>query len=430
MPWEQEASSFRANMTETTLHPSPAVLERLSTLRESSPDVLKALSEKLYVHEARKGSELLSIGATDDRTLYLLEGSCRLVAEDGGVKITRHTDTSALAPLARLRPSHYQVVAETDVRYLRIDNSLFEQTLGRPEQGSSLTLETYKVEEEEDLGYMGAENRLTVQIYEDLNSSHLLLPSLPDVAVRIGEAVNEDDADARRIATMIETDPAIALKIVKAANSARYGGISRVATVTEAVARLGMQNTRTLVITFALRELFRTPSRQLSKRMLAMWEHSLRIAALAQVLGDKVGDFNLHEALLAGLVHDIGGLAVIGYARDFPEVAENPAALESSIQALRSQLGGMILSTWQLPPELVSAAKEAENWYRDHPGRTDYADLVIVAQLHEGIGGDIDPAKVPALTQLGLSTSEVDRGIELLHDAHEEVAAARELLAG
>jgi HD-like signal output (HDOD) protein len=191
-----------------------------------------------------------------------------------------------------------------------------------------------------------------------------------------------------------------------------------------------MQNTQILVVTFALRELFRTPSRQLEKRMLAMWEHSRRIAALAQVLGDKVGDFNSHEALLAGLVHDIGGLAVIGYAREFPEVAENTAALESSIQALRSQLSGMILSNWQLPAELVTAAKEAENWYRDHPGRADYADLVIVAQLHEGIAGDIDPAKVPALTRLGLTPSEIDRGLDLLHDAHEEVAAARELLAG
>ena len=417
-------------MTETKQHPSPAVLQRLSTLRELPADELQALSEKLYVHEAGKGGVLLSIGAKDDCTLYLLEGSCRLVADDGGVKIIRHTDPSALAPLARLRPSHYQVVAETDVRYLRIDNGLFEQTVGKLEQSSSQTLETYEVEEEEDLGHMAAENRLTLQIYEDLNSAHLLLPSLPDVAVRIGEAVNDDDSDARRIATLIETDPAIALKIVKAANSARYGGISQVATVTEAVARLGMQNTRILVVTFALRELFRTPSKQLAKRMLVMWEHSLRIAALAQVLGDKVGGFNSHEALLAGLVHDIGGLAVIGYARDFPEVAENPAALESSIQALRSQLGGMILSTWQLPAELVSSAKEAENWYRDHAGPPDYTDLVIVAQLHEGIGGDIDPAKVPALAHLGLSPGEIDRGIELLHDAHEEVAATRELLAG
>jgi len=417
-------------MTETSSHPTTAMLQHLSTLRELPADELDTLREQLYLHEARKGEVLLDIGATDEFTLYLIEGSCRLIADDGGIKVIRHTDTSALAPLARLRPSRYKVIAESKVRYLRMDNTLIAETARKTEKSSSLTLETYQVEEQEDLVDMDAENRLTLQIYEDLNSGRLLLPSLPDVALRIGQAVNKDDSDARSIANLIETDPAIALKIVKAANSARYGGISQIATVTEAVARLGLHNTRFLVVTFALRELFRTESKQLEKRMLSLWEHCRRVAALSQVLGDRVGKFNSHEALLAGLVHDIGCLAVIAYARDFPEVTENPAALESSIQTLRGQLSGMILSTWQMPEALVTAAKEAENWYRDHTGPADYADLVIVAQLHEGVGGDIDPEKVPALARLGLSPAEIDRGLELLHDAHEEVAAAKRLLAG
>jgi HD-like signal output (HDOD) protein len=417
-------------MTETDTHPTPAMLQRLSTLRELPAVELKAIAGKLLLHERRKGEVLLEIGATDNSTLYLIEGSVRQIAEDGAVKTVRHTDTSAQAPLARLRPSHYKVIAESHVRYLLIDNDLYEQAVGKLEQSSSLTLESYQVEEEDDLGPMDAENRLTLQIYEDLNSGHLLLPSLPEVAVRIGEAVNDEDTDARKIAGLIETDPVIALKIVKAANSARYGGVSQVATVTEAVARLGMQNTRILVVTFALRELFRTPSRQLEARMLALWEHSRHVGALAQVLADRVGTFNSHEALLAGLVHDIGCVAVVGYARDFPDVAQNSVALESSVRTLRSQLSGMILSTWQMPVELVTAAKEAENWYRDHSGPADYADLIVVAQLHEGIGGDIDPAKVPAFSRLGLSPSEIDRGLEVLNEAHEEVAAARQLLTG
>ena len=128
-------------------------------------------------------------------------------------------------------------------------------------------------------------------------------------------------------------------------------------------------------------------------------------------------------------VHDLGSVAVLGYARDLPDVADNSPALESSIKSLRSQLSGMILSQWRLPTALVSAAKEAEDWYRDKDGPADYADLVIVAQLHEGIGGDVDPTRVPALRRLGLSPTEIDGGLELLHDAHEEVAAARRLLA-
>lgn len=415
-------------MTETAEHPTPAVLRHLSTLREVPAENLQALSEQLLIHEARKGTVLLDIGGSDETTLYLLDGACRLIAEDAAEKRIRHTDPSAQAPLARLRPSRYKVIADTQVRYLRIDNAVLDASTSALDSSSSLG--SYEVEEEEDYGHLDASNQLTLHIYEDLNADRLLLPSLPHVALRIGEAVNDEAADAKRIAALIETDPAIAVKILKAANSARYGGVAHLGTVTEAVARLGLQNTQLLVITFALRELFRTNSRRLEERMVDLWEHSRRIAALTQVLADKVGGFNSHEALLAGLVHDIGALAVIGYARDFPDVVADPAALEASIQALRSQLGGMILAKWQLPGELATAAKEAEDWYRDHAGKVDYADLVIVAQIHEGIAGDLDPSQVPALAHLGLSPEEIDRGIELLHGAADEVAEARALLAG
>ena len=417
-------------MTETTEHPSPAILRRLSTMRDMDQEDLLALSHQLYVHEDTLGKVLLQLGSADQSKLFLLSGSCRLVAADGRVKIIKDTDPSALSPLARLRPSQYQVIAETNVRYLRIADTVFEQTVGKLERNSSMMLENYQVEEEEDLGHMTAQNQLTLQIYEDLNADRLLLPSLPHVALQIGEAVNAENSDANRVATLIETDPAIALKIVKAANSARYGGVSQVATVTEAVTRLGMQNTRILVVAFALRELFRTRSRKLQKHMLALWEHSRRIATLARVLADKVGGFNPHEAMLAGLVHDIGGLAVIGYARDFPEVVEDPMALKSSMHELRGQLSPLILSKWQLPDELVTAAKEAENWQRDHQGKPDYADLVIVAQLHEGLAGDIDLAGVPALARLGLSADQFGVGVGLLNTAHDEVAAVKMLLTG
>ncbi|MCB1774638.1 MAG: HDOD domain-containing protein [Gammaproteobacteria bacterium] len=416
-------------MTQTSTHPEPAVLRRLTTLRELDHEAIEDLSQQIYTHQAKRGDTLLQLGADDDCTLYLLEGSCKLIAEDGKTKVISHEDPSANAPIARLRPSHYRVVAESPVSFLRIDNQLLDQESSF-DASSTLSLESYQVDERDDLGHMDAENRLTLQIYEDLNSDRLLLPSLPDVAIRIGEAINDENSDARKVAAVIETDPAISLKIVKAANSARFGGVTQIGTVAEAVARLGMQNTRFLVVTFALRELFRTESRQLSKRMMQLWEHSRRIASLAQVLSVKVGGFNSHEALLAGLVHDIGGIAVIGYARDFPEVAGDPVALESSIRSLRSQLGGMILSRWKLPPELVNVAKESENWFRQHGNAADYTDLVIAAQIHDGVAQGIDPAAVPAIARLGIEQSQIDQGLALLDEAHEEVAAAMRQLTG
>ncbi|MCB1802889.1 MAG: signal transduction protein, partial [Gammaproteobacteria bacterium] len=97
---------------------------------------------------------------------------------------------------------------------------------------------------------------------------------------------------------------------------------------------------------------------------------------------------------------------------------------------LRTQLSGMILAKWQLPTEIVTAAKEAENWRRDGIAKADYADLVIAAQVHEGLADGMAPGQIPAIARLGLDLDEVGQGIELLHNAHEEVAAAKRLLAG
>ena len=57
-------------------------------------------------------------------------------AEDGKIKLVKHTDPSAHAPLARLRPSHYRVVAESKVRFLRIDNALLEEARSDMQQSS------------------------------------------------------------------------------------------------------------------------------------------------------------------------------------------------------------------------------------------------------------------------------------------------------
>ena len=104
-------------------------------------------------------------------------------------------------------------------------------------------------------------------------------------------------------------------------------------------------------------------------------------------------------------------------------------ALEASIHALRSQLSGMILAKWALPDQLVSAAKDAENWFREHKGKADYADLVIVAQLHDGVAGGIDASRISALSRLGLTYDAEDGAIEVLKDASAAIHDSRLLLS-
>lgn len=418
---------------ETTEHPTTATLERLSTLQDLGAAELQGVAEQLVIHTAAKGDRLIERGSTDTSTLYLLEGKLKLTAVDGEVQFMSHTDASARTPIARLRPSRYEVAAATSVRFLRIAAELLEHAHGAMETQTSLA--GYEVTEEEDFGKLQLENELTVRLYEDLNADRLLLPSLPDVAVRVGQAISDENADARTVARAVEADPAIAAKLLKAANSARFGGRGAVRTVEEAVVRLGLRTTHQLVITFALRELFRTRSGRLQEHMRAVWDHSCRVAALSHVLARKIGKLDPDFALLAGLVHDIGAVAALAYASEQPPEQLAAANLEEAIHDLRGQVGSMLLKRWQLPPELAEVAESAEDWHRDGGSVADYVDLVIVAQLHSHVGGPaVHPTPLPAIDsvpaygRLGLGALSPEASVQILDEAADEIRETEELL--
>ncbi|MGD8589184.1 MAG: HDOD domain-containing protein, partial [Chromatiales bacterium] len=162
------------------------------------------------------------------------------------------------------------------------------------------------------------EDQLTQTLLNDLDHGRLILPSLPDIAIRVGREMNEENTNARKLAYIIQTDPVITAKLIRTANSPLYAGVSPVDSCTGAVIRLGASTTHNLVLTFALRELFVTQSPILKTYMQQLWKHSVKVSAICYVLAKVVGGFNPERALLAGLLHDIGVVAILNYTIGFP----------------------------------------------------------------------------------------------------------------
>lgn len=418
-------------MSSTEQRPTMAELRRLEPLSDLDRKTLHQIANQAVITQAYPGEVLLARGSNDDNTLYLLEGRLQLTATDGKVSELDHHAANARSPIARLRPSRYEVKALSAVNYLRIDNRLLDAL--QPQHESTL-LDSYEVSEDAEFTAMPADNRLMIKIYQDLNEDRLSLPTLPQVAVRISRAMKDPDLSADSLAKIISADPAIAAKLLRAANSPRFGGRVAINSLTNAVARLGLTTTHTLVLSFAVQELFRTGSDTLKKRMRELWRHSRRVAAVCHVLASKV-DCGLDAGfgLLAGLLHDIGVIAVLGYARECPDLTQDPAMLDEAIVKLRSQLGGAIVRRWHLPEELALVAQEADTWLHDVNPHPDYVDLVIIAQLHCFVGTDrmhelprID--QVPAYAKLALGKLTPDFSLHLLEEAGEEIREVEELL--
>jgi HD-like signal output (HDOD) protein len=200
-----------------------------------------------------------------------------------------------------------------------------------------------------------------------------------------------------------------------------------------AIVRLGADSTHKLVLTFALRELFNTRSKILKKRMHSLWLHSVKVSAVSYILAKITQQFNPEHALLAGLLHDIGNVAILSYAEGFPEVANDEEKLQRIMSDLCGRIGSVILRNWGFIEDLITVTLEAENWFRKKEGEADYADLVIVAQLHSYIGTPqmtqlptLD--KVSALQRLDIGELTPKLSLKILDKAEEKIAHAEAML--
>jgi HD-like signal output (HDOD) protein len=405
---------------------SVSTLEDLVPLRELTPDALMILAQEAEIEDVPARSVIFRKGGRDEWTRYLLSGSILLAERpDGEHTLIGMGDAAAAAqPLGLTQPHAATAIARTDCRMIRFRRARIEELL---ESSQLPQIEVAEVDTEQG----DASSRLFFRLVQDLMEEKLELPSMPDIAVRVREAVSDPDTGAPEVAKIIQADPVVAAQVMKAANSSLFAGSRPADSLTAAIIRLGLKNTREIVMAVTMRQVFKSKNPLLNKRMVELWMHSTLVAAIAAVLARKLRGFSSDRALLAGLVHDIGVVPMLAHAHEYDELARDPGLLEATIQEYRGQVGGMILRRWNFPEDIIVVPLEAENWHRQHDQPADYADLIVIAQLKsaDGRGGMPSPIEVPAYQKLGIDQMSAAGG-SVLDEAREEVAEVQRLLLG
>ncbi|MBI3776316.1 MAG: HDOD domain-containing protein, partial [Gammaproteobacteria bacterium] len=383
---------------------------------------------------AAAGTELIALGATDPRALYLLSGEVAVRAADGRNYNVTANSAKAKQPISHLLPHRYSVTALTPVTCFWVLGPVIDNLLERHSRVGEST---------ESLFVQPAtlSNPLFQAIHRDLDHDRLAVPALPDIVLRYRNIVNSD-ADVRRIKALIQTDPALTALLMKVANSAVYRASKSIGTIEEAIVRIGLKALQNFVIGFAMRKLFKTRSPHIKKQMEHLWVHSTEVAAISYVLAKKIGKFNPDHAMLLGLLHDVGTLPVLSYAENFPEIASDEHELVATIRELHGDVGRLVMTKWNFPGDFTQVAQEADDWQRDHTGDADYCDLVLVAQLLSFMGKQIghdtpsfdvrvlpELPTLPAYRKLGLGELSPESSISILHNAKEEIAEAMHLVA-
>jgi putative nucleotidyltransferase with HDIG domain len=168
----------------------------------------------------------------------------------------------------------------------------------------------------------------------------------------------DDSASARVIADAIGSDPILAARILRAANSPLYALGRPVTALPLAVNTLGNDAIYRLVVVFATSDSFRG-KRGTSPHERRLWEHSVTVALAARELMLALGMRGVEEAFLCGLLHDIGKLLLLRYDQKLfaptLEIEDEQQLLEcerATYGYTHAQVGGLVARRWGLPEEV------------------------------------------------------------------------------
>ena len=411
-----------------SIQAEPGQLSGFVPFDECSEEELIVLADHAWLDSAGSGHVLARAGESDGWDYYLIEGTLQLVAEDGKALFLMGGSRTARSPVAHLQPRRYTLTAMTPVQFLRVATDLLKNLSF---SGLSDSVRVGEVFEQEDIG----DNPLYVEIYADLMADRLAVPSMPEVALKIRKMVEQEDAPIQAVAKLINTDPAISAKVIKSANGALYHGQPPVENSVRAIARLGLNTTKHLVISFVLHNLFqeKITTELLNHSVRDLWSHSVEVAAISRALANVTPGLDAEEALLAGLLHDIGELVILSYADNYPVICSDPVSLKKVVSQLKAEIGAAVLRQWQFADAFVTAAANAENWLRDSEAGPDYCDVVTVAHLHsyfgtEKMNGLPGLAEVPAFAKLADGDLTPEISMLVLDEAKESIHETKQLL--
>ncbi len=358
--------------------------------------------------------------------VYLLDGEISVINKQGHQHFLLSDNERFKTPLFGGHIGFDEVTINSNVEVILYDRNSYE-LLKRSGELESEELESISVD--------AVESEIFEKIFSAYSSGEIELPSLPDIAIKVHKAVENEHVTIEDIAHIIEADPAIAAQLLKLANSPLNRTINPILSIHEVVMRLGMGTTRDYVLMFSIQNLFKTSSPLLKKLMKKFYIHSVQVAAMCMSISRLQNRLKPESALLAGLLHDIGVIPILTYADKISSASDVEKEIVSVVEKLKPLVGSMMLKQWGLDDLFVCVVENAENWFRDDSEELDYGDLVVIAQLQKyirpQIEGDIPELEsVPAFKKMMIVSNDPECGDKILQIAHEELQEVMSLLSG
>jgi HD-like signal output (HDOD) protein/nitrogen-specific signal transduction histidine kinase len=230
------------------------------------------------------------------------------------------------------------------------------------------------------------------------------LPAMPQVLLQLVDHCQADEMSMAEVAELVAKDVALTAKIFDLANnSSSSHRTNQPASLQQALNALGADMVRTLLIRESIAQVFDSPSQSNDIDLRGFWKHSLTAAVAAQMIAAKMGYPHIEEAYIAGLLHDVGRLALLmtdpkEYMSNIPAGDdENLCAAERrTLHITHPQAGACLVARWELDSFLADSVL----YHHEPVNRLEKAHpLIRIGFLAHQLSGEEQDAR--ALEALG-----------------------------
>lgn len=229
-----------------------------------------------------------------------------------------------------------------------------------------------------------------------LVDQNLRLFSLPAIALRLNEMVEDPDCSAAQIGDAIATDPGLTARLLRLVNSPIYGFPSAIDSIPMAITILGTRQLRDLVLATAVFDTFGEVSHTRQELEL-FWQHSIVCAMAAKEIAHRLKLGHGERLFVAGLLHDIGKLVILSalrheYHQLITQLQETPASSHGSVEREilgfdHGDIGNELLRQWNLPEAIIEPVRFHHYPQRAMQFRTD----TYIIHLANHIANELSP---------------------------------------
>ena len=266
----------------------------------------------------------------------------------------------------------------------------------------------------------------------ELSTGKVELPSFPDVAVRVRRVLSDDKTTIEQVVRVIGSEPALAARLLKMANSAALNRSGKALTdLRTAINRMGYNMVRSAAITFAMAQIrLASNLKGIEPQLGALWKHSTHVAATSYTIARKFTTINPDEALLTGLLHGIGKLYILTRVHGHPELFTDHGTIEQITRDWHASIGKAILENWEFAEEVTNAVADHEDITREHSGPADLTDVVTVGNMMAAFADCPDNIELNMQGIRAFQKMQIDgaKCIDIMRESQDEITALRQAL--